>query len=234
MTDWDDDNFEPQLTVPAVPSANKWEGEDEDDDVKDNWEDEDEEKEKKEEEPAKVEEKPKLKKKKLQDIVAEKERLRKEEIEKRARQMQEEEEEISPEERLRRQKESDLIVALETTFGDSDKNSGSIDSMFPNNKEEFDELSEALSKKLQPFSKNEEFPGFAENIIRNICATLTSNDLKKIKTTIDNLYLEKQKIEKGDKIKKKSKVKAKLRVDDNNLNQYSAYVDDYVDYDDFM
>lgn len=79
-----------------------------------------------------------------------------------------------------------------------------------------------------------------------------SGDIKKIKTTIDNLYLEKQKIEKGEKAKKnKGKGKAKLKMDNENvsllhncglckydfisLQQFSAYVDDdYNDYHDFM
>lgn len=91
-----------------------------------------------------------------------------------------------------------------------------------------------------------------EDLIRNLCVTLTSHDIKKIKTTIDNLYLEKQKIEKGDKVKKnKGKGKAKIKVEGDNvsishailqievkcvyLQQYSAYVDDYNDdFDDFM
>lgn len=81
---------------------------------------------------------------------------------------------------------------------------------------------------------------------------MTSFDIKKIKTTIDNLYLEKQKIEKGEKTRKtKGKAKAKIKVEDANVSvdfsfvsrefistftfqQYSAYVDNFDDYDDFM
>lgn len=44
---------------------------------------------------------------------------------------------------------------------------------------------------------------------------MSSTNIRKIKTTLDNLYLEKQKIEKGDKPKKKAatKVKARLRIE---------------------
>lgn len=50
---------------------------------------------------------------------------------------------------------------------------------------------------------------------------VSSFDIKKIKTTIDNLYLEKQKIEKGDKVKKnKGKAKAKIKVEDANVSGY--------------
>lgn len=55
-----------------------------------------------------------------------------------------------------------------------------------------------------------------------------------MKNTLDNFYLEKQRIEKGEKSRKnKGKGKAKLKMDDG--NPLSAYTDDYSnDYDDFM
>ncbi|KRT78795.1 hypothetical protein AMK59_6661 [Oryctes borbonicus] len=226
MESWDDDNFEPKEVAPGILQTNKWEGEDEDDDVKDNWEDEDEEQ--KPEEPKVLV--PTKTKKKIGDIIAEKEKSKREEQEKRLKEF-EESEELTPEERLRLQRESDLQAALET-FGGSTTNTG-LDSMNPVTKEEFEEFADALSNKVQPLSKNLEFPTFAEIIVRNICASMSSGDIKKIKNTIDNLYLEKQKIEKGDKAKKsKGKGKAKLKID--NENQYSAYVDDYDDFNDFM
>lgn len=69
------------------------------------------------------------------------------------------------------QKESDLKIALETTFGFDGKEPGSIDSMLPNTKEEFTEFSEALNKKIILLAKNPEFPAFAEDHIRNLCAS---------------------------------------------------------------
>jgi translation initiation factor 3 subunit J len=59
--------------------------------------------------------------------------------------------------------------------------------------------------------------------------------LKKLKNTLENLVLEKAKIEKGDKAKKnKGKGKAKLRVEGESalVNEYSAYEVD--EFDDFM
>lgn len=48
---------------------------------------------------------------------------------------------------------------------------------------------------------------------------MSSLDIKKIRNTIDNLYLEKQKVEKGDKTKKnKGKGKVKLKVEDSNVS----------------
>lgn len=52
---------------------------------------------------------------------------------------------------------------------------------------------------------------------------MSSLDIKKIKNTLDNLYLEKQKIEKGEKSKKnKGKGKAKLKMDDGNVSFFSG------------
>lgn len=49
--------------------------------------------------------------------------------------------------------------------------------------------------------------------------SVSSFDIKRVKNTLDNLYLEKQKIEKGDKSKKsKGKGKAKLKMDDGNVS----------------
>lgn len=59
--------------------------------------------------------------------------------------------------------------------------------------------------------------------------------MKKVKTMVDNLLIEKQKLEKGEKPKKaKGKGKAKLKIEGENtmLSEYSDYV--YDDYDDFM
>ncbi|XP_065168514.1 eukaryotic translation initiation factor 3 subunit J [Atheta coriaria] len=227
MESWDDDNFEPEVKV-IVPTAatNKWEGEDEDDDIKDSWEDEDEEKTKEEPSEKAVQ---KAKKKSLAERLAEKQKLKIEELERRRAAAENDDDEVSAEEKLRMQKESDLKLALETTFGDAETLSDC-----PTTLEEFDEYANALIRKIQPLTKSTEFPNFAENLVRDLCATLSSLDIKKIRNTIDNLYLEKQKVEKGDKTKKnKGKGKVKLKVEDS--NQYSAYaVDQYDDYDDFM
>lgn len=90
---------------------------------------------------------------------------------------EEAEDEITPEERLRLQKESDLQIALATTFGAANKtnnqdNGGVLtDLSMPNTKEEFDTFTEELSKKLVGLSKSLEYPNFVENLSRNLCAT---------------------------------------------------------------
>lgn len=159
----------------------------------------------------------------MAEKIAEKERQRIEEIE---RKLKEEEDKMTPEERLRMQQQSDLELALETTFGlEGGQNSGSIDCMNPQTKEEFTEFSELLNKKISALTKSPEFPAFAEDHIRNLCATLSSLDLKKLKTTIDNMYIEKQKVEKGDKAKKnKGKAKAKLRMEGDNVSFFKCHL----------
>lgn len=230
--EWDPDNFDPDdiKTAPSV-GANKWEGEDEDEDVKDNWEDEEEEEKKdvEKQEPAKPTQPKKLKK-----IIEEKDRLH-EEAERKG---QETEQELTPEEIQKLQEESDLRVAMET-FGvvsvAETSTALGVETVNPNTREEFDELQAAISKKIQSFAKSPHFPAFAEELIRNICVNLTSQDLKKLKTTVENMFLEKSKAEKGDKTKKnkgKGKVKLKVEGDHALVNEYSY--GDYDDYDDFM
>lgn len=82
----------------------------------------------------------------------------------------EENDELTPEERNRLQRASDLQVALDTTFGESTTNAG-LDTMNPITKEEFEEFADALALKVQPLSKHVDFPTFAETIVRNICAS---------------------------------------------------------------
>ncbi|XP_049877052.1 eukaryotic translation initiation factor 3 subunit J [Pectinophora gossypiella] len=235
---WDADNFEPKLPT-TLTSSNKWEGEDEEEIVKESWEDEEEEK--KDEEKKELPAPPTKPKKKIAEKIAEKERLEREKAERLA--SEKAEAEMTPEQRaaekLRQQKlqeESDLRLALET-FGITDGAVGKIDTFVPTTKAEFTEFADMLSKKICMFKAREEFPGFVEDLFRNIVAHMQSADIKRIKLSVDNLYIEKQKAEKNDKAKKptKGKGKAKLKLDSDNahLNPevYGNFDDDY---DDFM
>ncbi|KAI8419806.1 hypothetical protein MSG28_008452 [Choristoneura fumiferana] len=166
---WDAENFEPKLPT-TLTSSNKWEGEDEEEIVKESWEDEEEEKKDEEKLPPP----PPKPKKKIADKIAEKERL---EREKKERLTAEKagEEEMTPEqklaEKLKRQKlqeESDLRLAMET-FGLTDAaGSGKIDSFEPTNKEEFSEFAELLVKKITLYKSQDEFPEFVEDLVKNI------------------------------------------------------------------
>jgi translation initiation factor 3 subunit J len=94
--------------------------------------------------------------------------------------------------------------------------SASIDSSDPKTKEDFTELSEAIVKKLSNYKNNDEYVPFLDELVRSLLAGLSSTSMRKIKTSVDNLILEKQKLEKGDKPKKKTaakQTKVKLRLD---------------------
>ncbi|KAG9434240.1 eukaryotic translation initiation factor 3 subunit J [Apis mellifera carnica] len=233
--EWDVENAEAKFDL-AIRS-NKWEGEDEDEDVKDSWEDVEEEK-KDVEKPAEV---PKAKpkpKKALAERIEEREKKARAEAERKAK---EKEEALTPEERraeqLRRQRlqeEADLRLAMET-FGVTEESVLSLDTTVPNTKEEFEQYGSVLTQKLNQFAKHSEFPLFGEELIKSVALNLPSSHLKKVKTLIDNLLIEKQRIEKAEKAKKnKGKGKAKLKIEGDNtlLSEYGDYV--YDDYDDFM
>jgi len=237
--DWEQADSPKTVVVPK-PNPNKWEGEDVEEDVKDSWEDDDEEKKDEEKLDGNASPLKTKNKKTLQQKIIEKERKKEEELERKKR--EKEEADMTPEEKLAEklhiqkiQEENDLKLALET-FGVND--SAGIDGRSPQTAEEFAEYAEAIGKKVLQFKFEEEFPTFIEDLVRNICASLTSTNIRKIKTTIDNLYLEKQKLEKGDKPKKGkgAKLKAKLRMEGDNarLDDYSAQYDDYDEMDDFM
>ncbi|KAJ2948395.1 hypothetical protein O0L34_g7634 [Tuta absoluta] len=235
---WDADNFEPKLPT-TLTSSNRWEGEDEEETVKDSWEDEEEEK--KDEEKKEAAAPPTKPKKKIAEKIAEKERLEREKAERLAAERAEAE--MTPEQRLaeklrqqKLQEESDLRLALET-FGIDAGGGGKLDLFHPTNKEEFTEFSELLSKKICCYKAKDEFPAFIEELVRSIIVHMQSADIKRIKMTVDNLYIEKQKSEKESKAKKpaKGKGKAKLKLDSDNAHlnpeAYGTFDDDY---DDFM
>lgn len=230
----------------AKADVNKWAGEDEDD-VKDSWEDEEEEEEEEKKDESKGEDTPTKSakpKKTAQQKLLEKEKLKQEE-EERLRREEEAEASLTPEQKLaekrrlqKLEEENDLKTAMET-LGITPMSSGNgIDGMHPTTKEEFIELADALSKKIYNYRANPEYQGFLEDLLLKLFAGLSSHNIRKAKTTLDNLYLEKQKVEKGDKPKKTKgvKVKARLRVEGENvtLNEYATKYDDYDEYDDFM
>ncbi|XP_077294700.1 eukaryotic translation initiation factor 3 subunit j isoform X2 [Arctopsyche grandis] len=242
---WDDEDFEPQPVAAAAAAgvvlaavANKWEGEDEEEEVKECWDDEEEEKkdeEKKEEKVAPPPNAPKSKNKRLAEKLAEKEKAS----------LLESEHDIldgvglTKEEILRRRKlqeETDLKVALET-LGVTDT-AISLDSFNPSTKQEFDDFQIALIEKISAFRDKEEFPDFVSGLVKNICLHLNSYVLKTLKGNVENLYMEKQKLEKGDKAKKpgKGKGKAKLTVESNisQMTKYGFENDFDNEYDDFM
>merc|ERR1739838_673940 len=121
MADWDAESFEdePDLPIPIKKAvvAYKWEGEDEEEDVKDNWDDEEEEA--KKVEAKKAETKVSEKKKLMEKIKEREKKLKKQEEEERKMKHEELSAEDQLEEKLRvkkLQEEADLKLA-EEAFG---------------------------------------------------------------------------------------------------------------------
>ncbi|XP_027321428.1 eukaryotic translation initiation factor 3 subunit J [Anas platyrhynchos] len=245
---WDADSFEvvepvAKRLVPGVAAGDRWAGEDEEDDVKDNWDDEEEEEEAKETE---IKQEPKVsEKKKIAEKIKEKEKQQKkkqEELKKRL-EAPEEHRELTPEEQLadklrlkKLQEESDLELAKET-FGVN--NTCGIDAMNPSSKDDFTEFGKLLKEKITQYEKSLHYASFLEALVRDVCISLEIDDLKKITNSLTVLCSEKQKQEKQSKAKKKKKgvvpgggLKATMKDD---LADYGGYDGEYVqDFEDFM
>ena len=149
----DADDYEPQTsTLDTKPKTDKWEGEDEDDDVKDSWdkESDDEDTSKGSEDSNSIKAVQRKKKKKLHEIIAEKEATAIEEAEKRAQAMADAEFANTPEgklaEKLRRQKlaEQEALALNSELFGVKSNGGLGIDAMVMETSEQFDEFSKQL------------------------------------------------------------------------------------------
>jgi len=246
MADWDADDFDPdadgKLTVPKV--TDKWDGEDEDDDIADSWDalDEDENKEKT------TVTQPKKKKKTLAEKIAEKEekkRLERMAKEEERRLEEEQNRKLSPEEEIaeklrqqRLQEESDLQLAKEA-FGISEPIPGvkTIDTFIPSDREEFTELATMVTQKFQQFEDKSEYPGFLETLFRDLCTAVDADSIKKISSALNVLATEKQKMNKAKSGKKKgSKTANTLKAGKASSKSDMSTYDDamYDEYEDFM
>uniref|UniRef100_A0A8C6SBK0 Eukaryotic translation initiation factor 3 subunit J n=1 Tax=Neogobius melanostomus TaxID=47308 RepID=A0A8C6SBK0_9GOBI len=242
MADWDAESFETEEPTKKAPVLvlDKWEGEDEEEDVKDNWDDEEEE----EKKVVKVGEKF-SEKKKLSEKIKEKEnRLRKKQQEE--EEMLQNQEELTPEEiiaeklRVKQLQEEAELELTKDAFGVSTTNSVSgIDAMCPSSREDFTEFEKLLKEKLTQFEKSVHYSSFLDSLFRELCISLEVEDLKKISNSLAALLGEKQKQEKQKQGKKKKKgvvaggggFKAKMKDD----LDYGGFDGDYAqDYDDFM
>ncbi|KAJ8247822.1 hypothetical protein GJAV_G00250910 [Gymnothorax javanicus] len=236
---WDADNFEPNEPVKKVTETltDRWEGEDEDEDVKDNWDDDEEEEEQdKVKKPEVKTEAPKKKtpgtkeRKKLNPTIVP--------------------ENLTPEEqaaeklRMKRlQEASDLELANDAFGVTNSVPVGStvtgIDALCPSSKDDFMELSRMLKEKISQYERSVYYSSFLESLLRDLCISLEVEDLKRISNSLTVLLNEKQKQEKQIKAKKKKKgvlpgggLKAKLKDD---LEDYGEFDGGYAqDYEDFM
>jgi hypothetical protein len=106
----------------------------------------------------------------------------------------------------------------------------------PMTKDDFDALRKKIVTDLREFEKRAPFEDFVEDFVQDLCLSLSSKRLKKVKTTVEALYFEKNKTEKAatsTKGKGKASGKAKLQVEtDATKVDVGAY--DMDDFDDFM
>nr|CAG4644527.1 EOG090X0OQM [Lepidurus arcticus] len=237
--EWDAEAFEPPTAVPVPVKSDRWEGEDEEEPVKESWEDEEETAARKENEARTGDGTgTKKKKKKLEEIIAEKEKKKREELERKRLEEEEELNSLSPEERMAEklrlqkiQEEADLELAKEA-FGIADQSrEGSIDYAKPKTKDEFAELGKALSKKVGEFQSSDNYSEFVESLIQDLCLTLELDPLKRVSAAAKALVDEKVKIGKASAKAKKGKGKgASLKMD----KAIDVYGEEMADYDDFM
>ncbi|XP_035538177.1 eukaryotic translation initiation factor 3 subunit J-B [Morone saxatilis] len=246
MADWDADTFELEEPIKKAAAMDKWEGEDEDEEVKDNWDDEEEDEEKKAE-MTKTETKVSEKKKLIEKIKEKENRLKKKQQELKEKELQEmeQEKELSPEELLaeklrvkKLQEDADLELAKDAFGVSSTSNSVTgIDAMCPSSKEDFTEFEKLLKEKISQFEKSVHYSSFLDSLFRELCISLEVEDLKKVSNSLSVLLSEKQKQEKQNKGKKKKKgvvpgggLKAQLRDDLDYAEFDGGYAQDYEDF----
>merc|ERR1712115_205703 len=200
--DWDAEDYEPPKATAAVTPrvADRWEGEDEDDDVKDSWDKESDEEDDSKGSEDSVKAVQRKKKKKLQDIIAEKEAAKMKELEEKMQRQAEEEAANTPEGKKAqklKQKQQDEKASLELAMdmmGVSSRPSGSgIDAMVPDSKDDFEKLQKAISEKVQSLSGSSHYNDFVEDLIKDLSLDQPATTLKKLKIHIETLHSTKRK-----------------------------------------
>ncbi|KAJ3226840.1 Eukaryotic translation initiation factor 3 subunit J [Chytriomyces hyalinus] len=255
--DWDNDEelgIPPVVIPPVVATGGgNWDDEDAEDNVnvQDDWDaSEDESAESK---PASATASsgsavaaPPKKKKGLKEAIA----ARKAEEEKKklaaieaAKRKEEEDALETPEERKRREemsvRESDLQNAKDLFAGIADAPAPAasfLDTMKPKTKDEFESYKKQLVEKISTNEKATNYGQFVENLTRDLCVSLSVDDIKRISSALTVLANEKQKAAKPAAAAKKkggkgivAGVSAKSGVD---MTNYAE--DDYDEFDDFM
>ncbi|XP_018602266.1 eukaryotic translation initiation factor 3 subunit J-A-like [Scleropages formosus] len=243
---WDADNFEPDEPIQKAAALDRWEGEDEEEDVKENWDDEDEDEKAEMKKQGKLAEVKIPEKKKLSEKIKAKEsiQMKKQDEMKETVAQSKQDQELTPDEELaekvrvrKLQEEADLELAQEA-FGITNNVTG-IDAMNPSSKDDFTEFQKLLKDKISSYEKSVHYSSFLESLFRDLCLSLEVEDLKKISNSLTVLLSEKQKQEKQNKAKKKKKgvlpgggLKATLKDD---LEAYGDFDGGYVqDFEDFM
>ncbi|EPQ29691.1 uncharacterized protein PFL1_02911 [Pseudozyma flocculosa PF-1] len=248
MSDWENDDEpvpQPVKVGPATGGRKKFDDEDVEDQVKDDWEEEDSEPEQK---PAVVI--PPKKKKTVKQKIAEKEEEERRRLEEGGDDESAEEDwDETPADRRRREKEAQLRSDVEnaaTLFGASrisdDDPVAKIKSSNPTSKEDWEAFSDLIFAEL--IKKHASKPGFdkhfAPHLIKNLCSALRDVDIRKTSTKLKEYAEEKAKAEKeakktGGQKKAAPKPKTVGTASAKNIIDTKAYGDEALDDDlDFM
>merc|ERR1712025_1254957 len=142
------------------------------------------------------------------------------------------------------QEEADLELAKDA-FGvdlvvpDVVPGQKTIDNFVPSNKDEFLELSGMIVTKLSKLEDKKDFQLFLETLVRDCCAGLEADDIKKVSANLNVLVNEKQKLAKAQagKGKKKAGAASKKTLSTGKGVKDDMDYDDggyYNEYEDFM
>lgn len=241
-SDWDRDAFEPVISVTAAVGSSRWDGEDEEEEIKDSWEEfaeeEKDDKENESKDESKVQTGKVKKKKTLKDIVTEKEEKKRQDLEKR-KQLEEPASDLTPEEAIeeklrqqRLQEEAELELVKETFGTENDVKYG-LESMNPTSKEDFDLFRKALVETISSHERSPCYVAFLDDFFRELCVNLEAEDLKKLGNTLHVLANEKVKAAKASSKGKKKKSKASLYVGKPGDYDYAGEYEGN-EFDDFM
>ncbi|KAH6567486.1 hypothetical protein BASA60_009016 [Batrachochytrium salamandrivorans] len=240
---WDDEDSDVvQPTVATIAVTSKWDGEDAEDDIKDSWDASDDD----EKPPAKSV----TQKKALSQKIAE----RQEEEERKKRELAKKlEAEVSQDggsnetldqrkERLARSvRESDLENAR-ALLGDLEISGGipslegSIESLDPTSRGEFDDFVKVVMKKFSTFEKRAQYIYFVESLLRELVIPTSVDDTRHISSSLTAMINEKQRMLKESQNKGKKKAPKNMlkggSTNSRDTTNYEAEV--YDDFDDFM
>jgi len=140
-------------------------------------------------------------------------------------------EEIQQEkERMKLQEEEEQLMLAQELMGVKIAPTSGIDAMKPKTTEEFTKFAKALKDKVTESQSHPLYDKFLEELFRDICASMNSDSIKKIGTSLNTLANEKQKLEKaalGGKKKKKTPQIKQVRENDMDEGEFDEF-------DDFM
>lgn len=123
------------------------------------------------------------------------------------------------------QKESDLKLAKQM-LGLEDKD---ISLEFPlDNKEDFDRFHINLVHKLRCYDKSPHYYTLLERVFRDLCAPLEADELKNLSSAINALFNEKVRVQKAAKQKKKGVKGLAIKVERNDQDSYHDELDDIM------